>query len=190
MLKKGDKVRVRTDLVLDEEYGLDSYVDDMQDFAGELVTLNKETDYGWDVLESIYNFTPEMFEPKEVGEGIGTETKTKVVPALRSELELSSTGLMLFVPAPGSKWDDDNELYIVSEDTVALVLTGIRSKDLTDAKPGIKVESGITGISDENLIKLRDILNSYISDESFQMALNKVIRDCSTTGRYTLNSHV
>lgn len=67
MLKKGDKVQVRTDLVVDQQYGLDTFVADMQEFSGEVVTLNKETQYGWDVLETIYCFTPEMFERKEVG---------------------------------------------------------------------------------------------------------------------------
>lgn len=68
MLKAGDKVRVRKDLVEGEGYGADIFMDDMVELSGEVVTLNEKTDYGWGVLESIYNFTPEMFERKGVGE--------------------------------------------------------------------------------------------------------------------------
>lgn len=69
MLEVGDKVRVKKDLVEGEVYGADIFIDDMAELSGELVTLSEEHNGGWEVLESIYYFTPEMFDlPDEEGE--------------------------------------------------------------------------------------------------------------------------
>lgn len=63
MLKVGDKVRVRKDLAIGEVYGADSFEEDMEELSGKLVTLSRETyDGSWQVSESDYYFTPEMFD--------------------------------------------------------------------------------------------------------------------------------
>lgn len=67
--KVGDKVRVRTDLVVDDEYGIDwgvMFAEEMDKFRGQVVTIAKVTN------EGIYNikeddndwcWTEDMLEP-------------------------------------------------------------------------------------------------------------------------------
>lgn len=65
--KVGDKVRVRDDLVIDNDYG-DSYVSftsDMAYYKGQVVTISEVGDYFYKIKEdSLYNWSwvDEMFE--------------------------------------------------------------------------------------------------------------------------------
>jgi hypothetical protein len=67
-LKVGDKVRIREDLILGEEYGNDSFVEDMEEFRGEEVTIRRIIDgTGQFFIEEVlvYCFTEEMIEKNQ-----------------------------------------------------------------------------------------------------------------------------
>ena len=62
--KVGDKVKIREDLVVDNKYGVDTYVDDMEQYKGKIATVIRITDnnkYKLDV-DSYWCWTDEMFE--------------------------------------------------------------------------------------------------------------------------------
>ena len=65
--KVGDKVRVRKDLVVDNIYGGQVFVDGMMEFRGKIVTIKCVTDSFYRVEEDknifSYNWTDEMLEP-------------------------------------------------------------------------------------------------------------------------------
>ena len=70
--KQGDKVIIKSDLVVDQWYGDDTFVEEMQPFLGKTVTIHKKVkwlDYpAYYIKEEEngdnYNWTPEMFERK------------------------------------------------------------------------------------------------------------------------------
>lgn len=66
--KVGDKVRIREDLVMGENYGDSVAVDDMVDMAGSVVTIERFGEvHGYYIKEDPddYCWTDEMFEPVE-----------------------------------------------------------------------------------------------------------------------------
>lgn len=65
--KVGDKVRVRKDLVVGEQYGGETVADDMVDMRGMVVTIEEVDGSGYGIKEGLddYNWTDEMFEPVE-----------------------------------------------------------------------------------------------------------------------------
>ena len=67
--KVGDKVRVRKDLEMGEEYGRDSFAIGMEQFLGQIVTIKKidtmdPTKYS--IEEYSMNWTDEMLENKNI----------------------------------------------------------------------------------------------------------------------------
>lgn len=64
--KVGDKVKVRSDLKCEEYYGGITFNFEMNKFKGMEITIAR-VNYGgyYEVLETPYNFTDEMFEPAE-----------------------------------------------------------------------------------------------------------------------------
>lgn len=65
--KVGDKVRVRTDLVVDGCYGGVSFTEGMEKYAGQTVTIDALLDDEYLIDEDLYfwEWTEEMFEPVE-----------------------------------------------------------------------------------------------------------------------------
>ena len=65
--KVGDKVRIREDLVMGENYGGSVVVDDMTDMGGSVVTIERVGYFGYYIEEDTdeYCWTDEMFEPVE-----------------------------------------------------------------------------------------------------------------------------
>lgn len=65
--KVGDKVRIREDLVMGENYGGSVVVDDMTDMGGSVVTIERVGYFGYYIEEDPdeYCWTDEMFEPVE-----------------------------------------------------------------------------------------------------------------------------
>lgn len=66
--KVGDKVRIREDLVMGENYGGSVAVDDMTDMCGSVVTIERVGEvHGYYIKEDPdeYCWTDEMFEPVE-----------------------------------------------------------------------------------------------------------------------------
>jgi hypothetical protein len=65
-LKEGMKVRIKSDLIVDEQYGSDTFIDDMEEYLGEVVTIHEllpvnkkftiEGDY------DRWKYTPQMVE--------------------------------------------------------------------------------------------------------------------------------
>lgn len=64
--KVGDKVRVKTDLVVDKTYGGVCFVKNMAHWRGHIVTISRIGDYFYKIEENLYpfdyNWTDEMFE--------------------------------------------------------------------------------------------------------------------------------
>ena len=60
--KVGDVVTVRKDLVIDEFYGEDQFVEDMECMKGEKVTIEDVDDNTYRIYEYDWNWTDEMFE--------------------------------------------------------------------------------------------------------------------------------
>lgn len=65
--KIGDKVRVRTDLVVDDCYGGYSFTEGMEKYAGQIVTIDALLDDKYLIDEDLcfWCWTEEMFEPVE-----------------------------------------------------------------------------------------------------------------------------
>lgn len=64
--KVGDKVKVRSDLKCEEYYGGVPFNSEMNRFKGMEFTIARVNNGGYyEVLETLYNFTDEMFEPVE-----------------------------------------------------------------------------------------------------------------------------
>ena len=65
--KVGDKVRIREDLVMGENYGGSIAVDDMTDMGGSVVTIERVGNLGYYIEEDPdgYCWTDKMFEPVE-----------------------------------------------------------------------------------------------------------------------------
>ena len=65
--KVGDKVRIREDLVMDDNYGGSVAVDDMVDMGGSVVTIERVGSIGYYIEEDPdgYCWTDEMFDPVE-----------------------------------------------------------------------------------------------------------------------------
>ena len=62
--KVGDKVKIREDLIVGNKYGADTYVDDMEQYKGEITTVAKITDnnkYKLDI-DGYWCWTDEMLE--------------------------------------------------------------------------------------------------------------------------------
>lgn len=70
--KVGDRVRVRTDLTVGKSYYMkngkwrDSFIEQMTDMKGKVVTISEATDQCYNIAESDWNWTDEMFEDKPV----------------------------------------------------------------------------------------------------------------------------
>lgn len=60
--KVGDKVRVRKDLIVGEEYGTNSFVKDMEHIRGKIVTIRRLHSTGYYIEEYGFGWTDEMFE--------------------------------------------------------------------------------------------------------------------------------
>lgn len=63
--KVGDKVKVRSDLVVGKSYGEHAFVHDMIKFSGKIVTIESVWRQGYRIEEDTYWWTDEMFEPVE-----------------------------------------------------------------------------------------------------------------------------
>ena len=63
--KVGDKVRVRSDLVVDKEYGVVIFVCDMEHLKGKQVTIKKVGGKYYRIKEDdgVYGWSDEMLEP-------------------------------------------------------------------------------------------------------------------------------
>ena len=75
--KVGDKVKIREDLIVDNTYGADSYVEDMAQYKGEITTVISITDnnkYKLDV-DSYWCWTDEMLEDVIEEDVIESESK-------------------------------------------------------------------------------------------------------------------
>ena len=65
--KVGDKVKVRSDLKCEEYYGGVPFTSEMNRFKGMEFTIARVNNGGYyEVLEALYNFTNEMFEPVKI----------------------------------------------------------------------------------------------------------------------------
>ena len=63
--KVGDKVRVRSDLEVGKRYGKHAFVYDMIKYSGKIVTIESVGESDYRIVEGIYSWTDEMFEPVE-----------------------------------------------------------------------------------------------------------------------------
>lgn len=63
--KVGDKVRVKSDLVVGKSYGEHVFVYDMIKFSGKIVAIESVLKYGYHIKEGAYLWTDEMFESVE-----------------------------------------------------------------------------------------------------------------------------
>lgn len=63
--KVGDKVKVRSDLVVGKSYGEHTFVHDMIKFSGKIVTIESVWKQGYRIEEDTYWWTDEMLEPVE-----------------------------------------------------------------------------------------------------------------------------
>lgn len=63
--KVGDKVKVRSDLVVGKSYGEHTFVHDMIKFSGKIVTIESVWRQGYRIKEDTYWWTDEMLEPVE-----------------------------------------------------------------------------------------------------------------------------
>ncbi len=65
--KVGDKVIVRSDLVVDTKYGFDTFIDDMTSSKGKQVTIKEVNNDRYLIEEDNgkWNWTDEMLEPVE-----------------------------------------------------------------------------------------------------------------------------
>lgn len=61
--KVGDKVKVRSDLLVGKNYGEHAFVHDMFKFRGKIVTIESVWKQGYRIVEDIYWWTDEMLEP-------------------------------------------------------------------------------------------------------------------------------
>lgn len=71
--KVGDKVRIREDLVRNEEYGAEAFVFLMEDFKGKIATIKKVYRGFYKLEEFDYNWTDEMLETVDGSEGVTFE---------------------------------------------------------------------------------------------------------------------
>lgn len=65
-LKVGDKVKIRKDLCAYERYGTQTFVDSMNKYKGEIVTIEGVNYGGYEIKEDngIWCWTKEMFEKR------------------------------------------------------------------------------------------------------------------------------
>jgi hypothetical protein len=75
--KIGDKVKVKSNLVIDRRYGSDSFVSDMAALRGKEVTIAIVNDDGYKIEKSRYNWTDEMFEDLPIIKDL-SPSKTRV----------------------------------------------------------------------------------------------------------------
>lgn len=60
--KVGDKVRVKEDLKVDEIYGRERFVDNMEHLKGKIVTIEEVMQSAYRIKENDFYWTDEMFE--------------------------------------------------------------------------------------------------------------------------------
>lgn len=77
--KVGDKVRVRSDLKINEDYGLQAFVIEMSQYIGKVVTIQKTYSNKYNIKEDKgkWYWTDEMFE--ESGDELTAEEATKIL---------------------------------------------------------------------------------------------------------------
>lgn len=78
--KVGDKVRVRSDLEENFDYGKDTFIEEMSNLKGKVVTIKKVNNYSYEILEDIYNLTDEMLEDV-------AEDKNTIIEQLKLKLK-------------------------------------------------------------------------------------------------------
>ena len=107
--KVGDKVRVRKDLVVDKEYGNDSFVIGMKSMLGKTVTINSvnEESETYHIRECGFNWTEEMFE--ENGDKLSLKGMIVEVEAGYTYYMITETrGLRKGYHATGIEWSATN----------------------------------------------------------------------------------
>ena len=112
--KVGDKVRVREDLIVDKEYGNESFVIGMKGMRGKVATIDEvcEGVEIYRIKESGYNWTEEMFE--ENGDKPSLKGKIVEVAAGYTYYMISETrGLREGYHATGIAWSATNDFYPV-----------------------------------------------------------------------------
>lgn len=84
--KIGDKVKVRTDLIVDEEYGGQSFMSGMKLFAGKIYTISKiDSDQEYYMFEEIgWVWTDEMIEGLVKASFTKSDLKTGMVVEYRN----------------------------------------------------------------------------------------------------------
>lgn len=81
--KVGDKVRVRSDLKAGKYYGFLTFVDEMKQFEGKVLTIYKVLDYSYILEGNCFRWTDEMLE--QVKDKISAEEAIKLFAAMCDE---------------------------------------------------------------------------------------------------------
>lgn len=100
--KVGDKVRVRTDLVIDGTYGGVCFVKNMAHWRGHIVTISRIGDYFYKIEENSnpfdYNWTDEMFEKPN-------NYKNMTVADLLNKTDVTAGGLIISIYYPSALFE-------------------------------------------------------------------------------------
>ena len=127
--KVGDKVRVKTDLVVDKTYGGVCFVKNMAHWRGHIVTISRIGDYFYKIEENLYpfdyNWTDEMFEDvsdDNVGEikartvDVGYYLKTYGHRVIKNVYQGVDNGKLFFTTVDGLNQ------YVIPKDAVEWII--------------------------------------------------------------------
>jgi hypothetical protein len=96
--KVGDKVRVRKDLEAGRLYGTNTFVEEMAEYSGKVVTIKYLLISGYNIGNSPYTWTDEMLEPATL-----------------------STGDMIDAIQPGQKYKNELNTVVMLKDNYLIV---------------------------------------------------------------------
>ena len=104
--KVGDKVKIREDLVVDNVYGVDSFVDEMKKYKGRTAIITGVSDrYQIDINNGEWFWTDEMFEDDTEDDNTAITNTTMTVEDLLNKTDVEKGGLIITVYYPNAYFE-------------------------------------------------------------------------------------
>jgi hypothetical protein len=104
--KVGDKVKIREDLIVDNEYGSDSFAEEMTQYKGKIATITGVfmSKYDIDIDDGDWNWTDEMLEDI-VKDNTAKDNTAMTVEDLLNKTDVEKGGLVISISYPNAYFE-------------------------------------------------------------------------------------
>ena len=166
--KVGDKVKVRKDLIVEQKYGNQTFVDDMKNLCGKTVTIESVIDYAnyYGIKEDGYWWTDEMFESNEVLKNL--VNITRIVRNKKTTVVFWDDGSKTIVKLGANQID--------SQEMAILWAYFVKNSGLSKTKAHKVMEDLINNIYQQDIVKIK-FKNTKVklSSDGITIKVNKIV---------------